>query len=113
MTQGWKLPDGTPCGRESAARSGSPAGARYCISGECRFFDCDGLVTDSYADTGSCINNVESNSISENSLSSLSLAAKQPLPQSVTTWSAITACFDSCLANGQGIRLVTKSCQES
>lgn len=47
MTQGWKLPDGTPCGRESYSRSLSSSSAnRFCVNGECRPFDCDGINND-------------------------------------------------------------------
>lgn len=42
MTQGWKLPDGTPCGRETYRRSLSSAN-RFCVNGACRAFDCDGI----------------------------------------------------------------------
>ena len=38
MTQGWKMPDGTPCGQENTRNNN-----RYCFDGECRHFDCNGL----------------------------------------------------------------------
>lgn len=38
LTQGWKVPDGTPCGKEDP-RIGQ---TRYCVNGECRLFDCNG-----------------------------------------------------------------------
>ena len=41
MTQGWKLPDGTPCGKEKVNFNN-----KFCYNGECKLFDCDGLNTD-------------------------------------------------------------------
>lgn len=115
MTQGWKLPDGTPCGREtlSSHGSGSTAGGRYCISGECRNFDCDGYVSESYVDTESCYNSVDSNSLSALAISVKRAPVPTVAPPVVTIWSPITSCYHSCLENSQGIRLVIKSCRES
>jgi len=42
MTQGWKLPDGTPCGKEGTRASAN----RYCVNGECRAFDCNGYSSE-------------------------------------------------------------------
>lgn len=114
MTQGWKLPDGTPCSRETSPhRSGSTAGRRYCISGECRNFDCDGYVTDSHLESESCADNIDYNSLSSSLLSELAISVKKAPPTPVTIWTPTTSCYQSCLENSQGVRMVTKSCQES
>ena len=48
MTQGWKMPDGTPCGQENTRNNN-----RYCFDGECRQFDCNGL-SKSYESSEQC-----------------------------------------------------------
>lgn len=52
MSQGWRLPDGTPCGHKSALDhvTGSESNTDlvthtgYCYNGQCRAFDCHGEV---------------------------------------------------------------------
>ena len=58
MTQGWRLPDGTPCGRKlalSSVNSDDPTATStaskdiiettgYCYNGQCRRFNCRGEI---------------------------------------------------------------------
>jgi hypothetical protein len=115
MTQGWKLPNGTPCGKEPRGSGGSISSGRYCVNGECRAFDCDGFLTDADIDRESCSNSIESNSVSSASMSSVKISVKSapPTPAPVTIWTPTTSCYESCLEGSQGVRLVKKSCQES
>jgi len=48
MTQGWKMPDGTPCGKENSRSLN-----HYCVDGECRFFNCNGF-SETHESTEQC-----------------------------------------------------------
>ena len=47
MSQGWRLPDGTPCGRKDNSTfvntdSEQLSSSGYCYNGQCRSFNCLG-----------------------------------------------------------------------
>lgn len=90
MTQGWRLPDGTPCG--SHYQFNSPFKSHFCVNGECRSFDCDG--------------------VSEDNLSHCPSTSVLPKPKEKPdfTWTSMSPCFQSCFNNSAGVRLVAKEC---
>ena len=57
MSQGWRLPDGTPCGR-----NGTLSNAGFCHKGQCQTFNCLGEMQ--YRTPNSLSNNVYSSGIS-------------------------------------------------
>ncbi|KAI1280503.1 A disintegrin and metalloproteinase with thrombospondin motifs 16 [Halotydeus destructor] len=102
MTQGWKLPDGTPCGKDSI-RTGLMN--RFCVNGECRSFDCNGFSGDHQMNNEACL--APSSFLSSLSLSSTNGLTKSP---SFGPWVPLSSCHHSCLANSRGVRLVTREC---
>ncbi|RWS08652.1 A disintegrin and metalloproteinase with thrombospondin motifs 16-like protein, partial [Dinothrombium tinctorium] len=94
MTQGWKLPDGTPCGKQKF-RSVN----RFCVNGECRAFDCKGFSGEQfnaepcpYMTVGYSILGMNHNS------------------RAWGPWMPISSCHYSCLKSSRGIRLVSRDC---
>ncbi|RWS27041.1 disintegrin and metalloproteinase with thrombospondin motifs 16-like protein [Leptotrombidium deliense] len=94
MTQGWKVPDGTPCGKEKY-RSVN----RFCVNGECRSFDCKGYSSENF--------NVEPCAritIGYSTINGISNA------QTWGAWIPVTNCRSPCLRKSRGIRLLSRDC---
>lgn len=91
MTQGWQMPDGTACGNHNQIDSHFKS--HFCVNGECRSFDCDGISED---ESSHC--------------SAASIVSVRKKDKIDFTWSPMSSCFHSCFNQSSGIRLVSKDC---
>ncbi|XP_071041964.1 A disintegrin and metalloproteinase with thrombospondin motifs adt-2 [Parasteatoda tepidariorum] len=97
MTQGWTIPDGTPCWRGYNNQN------MYCVKGECQPFDCNGYSTDSANDLR-CSSTVSgASALSPGPQPSLSESGWGP-------WHKVSQCRPSCMAKGKGFQLVSREC---
>ncbi|GFY71650.1 a disintegrin and metalloproteinase with thrombospondin motifs adt-1 [Trichonephila inaurata madagascariensis] len=97
MTQGWTIPDGTPCWRGYNNQN------MYCVKGECQPFDCNGYSTDS-------ANDVRCSSTLSGA-SALSPGPQSPLSEtSWGPWHKVSQCRPSCMVKGKGFQLVSREC---
>ncbi|GIY17528.1 a disintegrin and metalloproteinase with thrombospondin motifs 16 [Caerostris darwini] len=97
MTQGWTIPDGTPCWRGYNNQN------MYCVKGECQPFDCNGYSTDS-------ANDVRCSSTLSGA-SALSPGPQSPLSESSWgPWHKVSQCRPSCMVKGKGFQLVSREC---
>ncbi|XP_054162354.1 A disintegrin and metalloproteinase with thrombospondin motifs adt-2-like [Oppia nitens] len=100
LTQGWKIPDGSPCGGHEG--NGQSYNNRYCFDGECRYFDCNGF-SKSGAKHESVVNG-------EQCTSSSNLLYENPEDHGWGHWYPISKCRYNCQTKSKGFRLVSRDC---
>ncbi|XP_054722580.1 A disintegrin and metalloproteinase with thrombospondin motifs 16-like [Uloborus diversus] len=97
MTQGWTIPDGTPCWRGHGNHN------MYCVKGECQPFDCNGYSTESANDLRCSATLSGASALSPGPQSSMSEGGWGP-------WHKVSQCRPSCVLKGKGFQLVSREC---